>query len=567
MHTPSLRTRVVTAGALTVLGLLLGLDLLLYVTQRSNQLAVLESSIDAAEAVLRARAPVDPEEAVTLTPPGVQVAIRTPDGTTYGQPFEDGPALRREVRLPDGAVATLAADRGEVDRSLRRLLALEAFCTVLVTVLAATILRWISDVALRPLGHVVAAARRTAGGGRGERLRPDEPRTELGEMARAYDQMLDALEASERTSARLASIVESCDESIIGVNLDGRIFSWNRAAERIHGWGSHEMIGTDLLDVFTEEVRADLAEAFDAVRAGEAVRWRETRGLCRNDGTVELALTLSPVRETGADVRGVSVIARDVSLEHRMAEALHTTLANLEVALDEARGSETRTRRFLDDAAHQLRTPVAGIQACAESLLRATRAADRDRLLASLVAETSRVGRLITSLLTLARLDGDRHDIACAPCDVVALCREEADRLATMAPGLDITVAPAALSRPAVADENAVREVLGNLLDNARRHASAAVEIAVVENGSRVEVRVHNDGPPIPDDKVHSAFERFVSLDGAGGTGLGLPIARDLARACGGGLTYEDATFVLRLPTATRTVPPNGRSALARSAG
>ena len=541
----------VSAGVCATSALLVGLDVLIFATQRTSQLAVVEREIDAAEVVVRVQSLLlQPAElAQRGTTSDVAVTIQAPDGTIYGQVRSEGSVVRREVELASGMRAIFTVSRRSVDQALWRLATLAGLVTLLVIALAALILRWISDVALAPLAQVVEAARRTASGSRGERLLPDQPHTELGEMAHAYDQMLDALEASEQAAGRLASIVESSEEAIVGIASDGTVFSWNLAAERILGYEASERVGTPVRDIFPVRGQQEMTDALAAMSSGEPVRRRETAGRCADGGEVELAVTLSPVRDASGLVTGASMIARDVTLEHRMAEALQTTLGNLEVALDQARVSEARTRRFLDDAAHQLRTPVAGIQACAETLLRVTRPADRDRLLSALVKETSRAGRLITSLLTLARLDRYQISLSAEPCDVERLCRDEAARIAALASGLELVVRAESPGALALADRNAVREVLGNLLDNARRHAATKVEMTVRAGPSRVEVQVRNDGPPIPNDRVAAVFERFVSLDGAGGTGLGLAIARDLARACRGGLTYEEEAFVLRLPT------------------
>ncbi len=93
-----------------------------------------------------------------------------------------------------------------------------------------------------------------------------------------------------------------------------------------------------------------------------------------------------------------------------------------------------------------------------------------------------------------------------------------------------------------------MREIISNLLDNARRHAATRIEVALVQTGESVKVRISDDGPGIPEGMREKAFERFVSLDGKGGSGLGLPIARSLARAHHGDLTYQDGAFVLSLP-------------------
>lgn len=206
-----------------------------------------------------------------------------------------------------------------------------------------------------------------------------------------------------------------------------------------------------------------------------------------------------------------------------------------------------RSKHFLADAAHQLRTPIARIQASTEALLGGSSPEEQDRLLADIARETARSARLVSAMLRIARLD-EGEALNKAPTDVVALCCDEVDRAWTMSPTLDIVVSAGDLSgEPPRVDANAVREILANLLDNARRHAAHLVEVVVGSTGGTVEIRVVDDGPGLPDDLVERAFDRFASLDGKGGSGLGLSIARALACAHGGDLTY-DAGFVLTLP-------------------
>ncbi|WP_433802098.1 HAMP domain-containing sensor histidine kinase [Actinomycetospora sp. CA-084318] len=237
-------------------------------------------------------------------------------------------------------------------------------------------------------------------------------------------------------------------------------------------------------------------------------------------------------------------------------------------AAEEARRSEATTRRFLSDAAHELRTPLAGMQTLAETLVRDS---DEDRevreeLAIALVRETSRASALVTDMLDLARIEGGqalrREDV-----DLVALAREQADHLRLVSPDLDVEVAA---DGPVVAaiDAAKVRRVLVNLLDNARRHVAVdgAVRVGVsalrdVGDGSGPGGRivVHNDGEAIAEEDRDRVFDRLVRLDEArardgGGAGLGLSIARALVRAHGGDLVYRAAPdgsdFVVTLPLA-----------------
>jgi two-component system, OmpR family, sensor kinase len=247
-------------------------------------------------------------------------------------------------------------------------------------------------------------------------------------------------------------------------------------------------------------------------------------------------------------VVAASIVDRDLTESRWMATTLKVSLKMLEDALADAQAAEARSRQFLADAAHQLRTPLAGIRAAAENLLIGVDAADRDRLLSDLVREASRAGRLVGSLLQIARID-EGEVLVAAPCDVVAMCADEADRLWSIAPHLDIELRKEELREPRpVLDEGAIREILANLLDNARRHAASRIEVVVAQAGDDIDVRVGDDGPGVPPGAEEKVFQRFVSLDGKGGCGLGLAIARELARTHGGDLFYDPRGFTLRLP-------------------
>ena len=240
----------------------------------------------------------------------------------------------------------------------------------------------------------------------------------------------------------------------------------------------------------------------------------------------------------------------------RMAAAFDEMLDSLEDALDDARDSEAASRRFLADAAHQLRTPVAGVRASAEALLRHPDTPAREELLGNVARESARAGRLIRALLRVTELD---RDVAPEPQpdDVRRIVREEVDRHRNRAPHLsfvqtvDDTV-PHTLQL--VSDD--VGEALGNLLENASRHARSTVSVVVTNDPERLRIHVRDDGPGLPEDDTERAFERFVSLDGRGGTGLGLSIARDLCRRLGGDLRYADGGFAILVPLLARTTIP-----------
>lgn len=232
----------------------------------------------------------------------------------------------------------------------------------------------------------------------------------------------------------------------------------------------------------------------------------------------------------------------------RLATALDAMLDALAAALERAQVSEAATRRLVGDAAHQLRTPLTGISAVAQTLSTPIGDQDRRRLLAHLARESARMGRLVGNLLCLAKLDQQAPSPR-RPCDLAELCRSELGRWAPGRPelGVDIQVVGTERSTTRLRAEG-VQEALANLIDNAFRHARTSVHVRVETLHSSTRISVADDGPGLPPGTEDTVFERFVSLDRKGGAGLGLAIARDVARAQGGSLVYEGNAFVLSLP-------------------
>ncbi|HVM15657.1 MAG TPA: PAS domain S-box protein [Egibacteraceae bacterium] len=360
----------------------------------------------------------------------------------------------------------------------------------------------------------------------------------------------------ERDEARerLAAIVDSSQDAIVSTTLDGVVLSWNRAAENLYCFSAEEMVGRSVFCMVPDDRRAELEGWLGQLARGESVPRHETQRRTKSGWPIEVAVTMSPVRDTEGSVVAASIVDRDLTESRWMATTLDASLKMLEQALADAQAAEARSRQFLADAAHQLRTPLAGIRAAAENLLIGADAADRDRLLSDLVREASRAGRLIGSLLQIARID-EGEVLVAAPCDLLSLCADEADRLWSVAPHLEIVLRTDELPDPGpVLDEGAVREILANLLDNARRHAVSRIEVVVAQAGDNIDARVSDDGPGVPPGSEERVFQRFVSLDGKGGCGLGLAIARELARTHGGDLFYDERGFTLRLPADYRAM-------------
>ncbi|WP_432253214.1 ATP-binding protein [Streptomyces sp. HNM1019] len=227
----------------------------------------------------------------------------------------------------------------------------------------------------------------------------------------------------------------------------------------------------------------------------------------------------------------------------RLARTTNETLTALEASVE-------RQRAFVADASHELRSPVASLRTQLEVGAAHPELLDLD----GAVADVVRLQRLAADLLLLARLDAGERPTGETPVALDALVREElAQRAADRVPVRD-EVAPVAVP----GSRGQLAQVLGNLLDNAQRHARSGVRVTVREEGRWAVLEVADDGAGVDEAERERIFERFVRLDDArsrddGGAGLGLAIARNVAVRHGGTLTVRTAPeggalFELRLP-------------------
>ncbi len=209
--------------------------------------------------------------------------------------------------------------------------------------------------------------------------------------------------------------------------------------------------------------------------------------------------------------------------------------------LDEA---FARQRRFVSDASHELRTPLTAIRGQLEVLARSEQpgASEVRRVERVVLGETARLERLVEDMLRLARLDEEaplRLETFDLPEYLADLGRTDST------PAVELGAAPAGTLR---ADPEQLTGVLRNLLANARRHAGATgrVELSAVARGSRLTIRVDDDGPGIPAEERERVFDRFHRSEVAreresGGSGLGLAIAKAVAERHGGRIRAEES--------------------------
>ncbi|PPH52530.1 cell wall metabolism sensor histidine kinase WalK [Rathayibacter sp. AY1E1] len=213
--------------------------------------------------------------------------------------------------------------------------------------------------------------------------------------------------------------------------------------------------------------------------------------------------------------------------------------------LDRLQSGQERQRRFVSDASHELRSPVAALRQTAEVALAHPDRLDSARLARTVAEESVRLGGLIEGLLLLARADEARLAVAAAPVDLDDLALGEVRRLRDSGARVDASgISPV----QAVADEALLSRALRNLVDNAVRHRSSQLALSTRVDGAEAVLAVDDDGPGIPAAERERVLERFVRLDegrarDAGGSGLGLAIVAGIARAHGGRVVVGDSAL------------------------
>jgi signal transduction histidine kinase len=273
----------------------------------------------------------------------------------------------------------------------------------------------------------------------------------------------------------------------------------------------------------------------------------------------------------GRALRPIELMRREVAEvatfhgAHRVAEPatddevgrLSRTLNSM---LDRIEAFAERERRFVSDASHELRSPVANVRTAIEVALHRPDQADWPLVAHEVLSENERMDRLVEELLLLARSDEGGLIPASGSSDLAEVAGSVVARHESSMPPVVLRAEFAPVAVPDVYLERMV----ANLVDNARRFAATRVEVTVNRVGSSSLVEVRDDGPGVPESDRARIFERFVRLDeardrGVGGFGLGLAIVSDLCRAYGGTVEVGDANpgavFTLRFPLAPDPVP------------
>jgi protein-histidine pros-kinase len=345
---------------------------------------------------------------------------------------------------------------------------------------------------------------------------------------------------AEAMLRRLATIVETSDDPIIACTLDDTIETWNRGAIRLFGFEPAEMIGRSIESIVPLERRSELAFLRSRIERGEHIEHFETVRLRKNGSRVPVSLTVSPITGRLGRVIGTSSIARDMTERKRFESTLREKNLELERA-------SLAKDRFLAGMSHELRTPLNAVIGFAGTLLMRLPGplnADQERQLRTVQASARHLLSLINELLDLAKIESGSIDFHPEPLACEEIVAEVLDSLRPTADGKGLFLIGEFPPEPVKlhSDRRAIRQILLNLVGNALKFTErGGVRVALSDKGGRetgsVLFRISDTGPgvaPADMDRLFLPFRRLGGEPGVEGTGLGLYLSRNLARALGG---------------------------------
>jgi PAS domain S-box-containing protein len=359
---------------------------------------------------------------------------------------------------------------------------------------------------------------------------------------------------SEEARARLAAIVQSSNDAIIGETVERIITSWNLGAERIFGYRADEAIGQSMSMLVPPDHADEFPYILSAIQRDEPLEHFETVRLRKDGQRIDVSLTVSPIRDSSGALVGASVIARDIT-ERKLAEG-HRIQLELERTKLEV------FKRFVGDVSHDLRTPLS-IMTTSLYLLR--KGLDSERLLRyieNLEEQTGHMQKIVEDLFTLSRLEMAEAEFRLTPGNLNTLVRivcEKEQRLAEQK-NHQISLRLAEDLPPVALDQQEFSVALDHLLVNALNYTPDGGQIAVSTylDQEKVVLEVRDSGIGISDEDTPHIFERFYRVDKAraintGGFGLGLPITRRIVEVHSGQIEVESAVgagtvFRVRLP-------------------
>ena len=372
---------------------------------------------------------------------------------------------------------------------------------------------------------------------------------------------------AEGLQSMLASIVESSDDAILSLTTQGVIQTWNQGAEHLYRYRADEMVGQSLGVLVPPDRRTELEIILAAVIRGNRVERYDTQRRRKDGETIDVSVTVSPIRDASGNVIGAASIARDITETKRAEKARLEALAREQDMVRELRDLDRLRRDFISNVSHELRTPLTSITGYADLLSDGGLGSlndDQRSALEVIDRGSRRLLALIEDILTLSRIESGLFALKTEPVEFAVVIDDACKAIAAAAEGADLELSVEISPEVGVltADVDQLDRALLNLLSNAVKFTppGGTVTVTAWRDVHELVITVADTGIGIDPDEQDGLFRRFFRASAATqlaiqGTGLGLVIAKSIIDAHGGtisidSLAGEGTTVTVRLPAA-----------------
>jgi len=366
----------------------------------------------------------------------------------------------------------------------------------------------------------------------------------LEKQQRATLNILEDVSAEREKSERLAAIVRNADEAIIGKTADGTITSWNRGAENLFGYAADEAIGKSIRIIVPKDKLKEGDQIIKSIGRGEEVKHLQTVRIRKDGSTVDVSLSLSPIKNPAGDIIGISTIAIDTTKETQ---------------IDRAK------TEFVSLASHQLRTPISAVNWYAEMLLAGDlgKLTDKQKqFIEEIYHGNQRMVELVNALLNASRIELGTFIIEPKPTDIAELARNVLKELEHDIQKKKLVVTKRFDAKlPLInVDPQLMRMVIQNLLSNAVKYTldKGSITCSIEKNGQNFTITVADTGCGIPKNQQDKIFTKLFRAENArekdaDGTGLGLYIVKSIVDNASGTIAFtseenKGSTFSVTFP-------------------
>ena len=347
-----------------------------------------------------------------------------------------------------------------------------------------------------------------------------------------------------------ASLLDAVEQAVIATDLEGKIIYWNSFAERLYGWRSDDVMGSNVVEIIPSMAAKEHASLImEQLRDGQS--WAGEMIVRRRDGSEFLAVvTDSPILNAKGDLIGIVGVSSDVTEAQRAEEERTRLLESERVARKEAEAANRLKDEFLATLSHELRNPLNVVIGYSEILRRS------EDTQSSFVAKAAEVIRrnalaqsqLVSDLLDLSRLQMGKLAITREPVSLSTIVGDAIETVRTEAEAKEISLKLNVGKESLVIDGDPVRlgQIAWNLLNNAVKFTGAggSITISLSEDSNQALLTVKDSGQGIPPDFLPHVFEIFRQADASssrlqGGLGIGLGLVKQLAELHGGRVQAE----------------------------